>query len=114
MYCLLTAVPLAALLLVPLPRAARRTELLEASRGMLSREELELQDVQRQMEEQLVEQFMQVRCAEGCLCCLYVAFVGDFVGVWGRWRSSWWSSSCRCAVIKGCCTACMLVLHWGC
>jgi hypothetical protein len=61
---------------------------------MLSREELELQDVQRQMEEQLVEQFMQARCAAGVLVllvCLYVAAVR----VWGRRRSSWWSSSCR-------------------
>jgi hypothetical protein len=52
---------LALLLLLLLMFAARRAEQLEASRGILSREELELQDVQRQMEEQLVEQFMQVK-----------------------------------------------------
>eukprot|EP00878_Enallax_costatus_P036649 GHUV01041177.1.p1 GENE.GHUV01041177.1~~GHUV01041177.1.p1 ORF type:complete len:246 (+),score=74.65 GHUV01041177.1:668-1405(+) len=38
----------------------RRAELSEAGRVSLSREELELQDVQRQMEEQLVEQYTQV------------------------------------------------------
>ena len=40
--------------------AARRAEQLEASRGVLSREELELQDVTRQMEAQLLEQVTQV------------------------------------------------------
>jgi hypothetical protein len=54
--------PACACLLLPCAAscAARRAEQLEAARGVLSREELELQDVQRQMEEQLVEQFMQV------------------------------------------------------
>eukprot|EP00878_Enallax_costatus_P029829 GHUV01032388.1.p1 GENE.GHUV01032388.1~~GHUV01032388.1.p1 ORF type:complete len:129 (+),score=32.47 GHUV01032388.1:668-1054(+) len=43
----------------------RRAELSEAGRVSLSREELELQDVQRQMEEQLVEQYTQVGAAAG-------------------------------------------------
>lgn len=41
--------------------ACRRVEAAEAARRSLSREELELLDVQRQMEEQLAEQYTQVR-----------------------------------------------------
>eukprot|EP00882_Tetradesmus_deserticola_P026761 GHRQ01029552.1.p1 GENE.GHRQ01029552.1~~GHRQ01029552.1.p1 ORF type:complete len:619 (+),score=313.07 GHRQ01029552.1:120-1859(+) len=58
----------------------KRAEQLEASRALLSREELELQDVTRQMEEQLVEQFMQVErvVAErpGAERCLLVKWEG--------------------------------------
>jgi hypothetical protein len=61
---------------------------------MLSREELELQDVQRQMEEQLVEQFMQVRCVQGAAAACLL-FICRAKGVWGRGsKGSWWRSSC--------------------